>query len=165
MSEPVKNIPLLIDAICEAYDDPHWQPRYIPSHGWITYCNEAVNFICKKFGYTKFDRPESPEPKDALLANRIDQILRSSGDWGQVSGDEAQDMANQGALVIATLANPSGHGHVCVIRPGQKVWSGTWNQNAPKCMNIGKENFIGKKASWAFRRVPDFFFLRDKNGR
>lgn len=163
-----KNIGTLVDSICEAYakglPGGIWEPKYVPGHGLITYCNEAVNYICKAFGYAKFDKPGTPYPTDAILANeQFDIMSDQAGDWIKVTAKVGQDLANQGAVVVAAI-QMEGHGHVTIIRPGNIAYSGTWKTAAPKCMNIGKNNFIDKKASWAFRAEPKFFTLKESDG-
>ena len=169
---PVKrDIGALVDAICEAYVDAtnggRWESKYIEGHGWVTYCNEAVNYVAKAFEYKKFDKPNTVYPHDAILANQqFDILADQAGDWIKVTGKMGQDLANEGALVIAAWKNPDGGaGHVCVLRPGHFAHSGTWKTIAPKCLNIGKSTFIDKKASWAFRSEPKYFVLKDLDGK
>lgn len=161
-----KDIPRLMDAICEAHamalGDARFAPKYSRELGrLITHCNEAVNFVAKRFGYLKFNRPESHDPFDAKLANEQHKIMEEGEEWIKVKMPEAQQLANQGALVIGSIANPGGPGHVIVLRPGVPEQSGSWGQSAPKCLNIGGSVFLNKKASWAFRSVPTFFALNE----
>jgi len=162
-----RDIGKLNDAICEAYvrglPGGQWAPFMGISGEWYNFCNEAVNYICKAMDYQFFDRIETVSPHDAILANQMfDIMIDPESDWMQVSARESQALANGGALVIAGWKHPtSGHGHVAVVRPGCTKYSGNWKSDAPKILNIGKDNFIHKKASWAFRMVPHFFVLKD----
>ncbi len=157
-----KDLPTLMDAICEAHSmalgDGRFAPKYSPElKRLITHCNEAVNYIAVKFGYKKFNKSETLDPFDAKLANEQHDIMESSEEWIKVKMPEAQQLANQGALVVASIKNPGGPGHVLVLRPGRPEPSGTWGQSAPKCLNVGGSVFLHKKASWAFRSVPTYF--------
>jgi hypothetical protein len=78
--------------------------------------------------------------------------------WLKVSGDVAQNHANEGALVVAAQKK-EGHGHVCVVIPGLLKESGSWGKMAPIVMNVGKDVFIGLKASFSFQTEPDYFLL------
>lgn len=160
---PPRNIGQLVDALAEAFSlaqkGQPWEPKF-DGAVLTTFCNEAVNYICRKMGYLGFDKPHSPHSYDAILANDIIKAMMNGPDWKEVDAAEAQDFANQGALVIAGLSNPGGHGHVCVVRPGCAEWSGSWQALSPKVMNVGKDCFIDKKASFAFRTPPKYFVLR-----
>jgi hypothetical protein len=159
-----RNIGQLVDAITEAFalslKGQRWEPRFDGSN-WLTFCNEATNYVCRKMGYSGFDKPDSPHAFDAVLANQMVQKMRMGPDWKEIEAAEAQDFANRGALVVAGLASEGGHGHVCVVRPGSAEWSGSWQALSPKVLNVGKENFLDKKASFAFRSPPKFFVLRE----
>jgi hypothetical protein len=138
------NLFRLIDACCEAYDNPAFKPN-----GGITYCNQAVHFISERLGFSGFK---------GMMANQMATFLKKSKAWKQIPFQEAQSRANDGQLVIAAVAqNP--HGHVAVIRPGLMGMSGKWKMAVPKVVNIGAENFIGKPINWAFRDPPDVFVL------
>jgi len=145
----MRDIYRLIDAICEAYDNPAWKPK-----DGKTYCNYVVNFICKQFGYTAFDTKPWP-----FLANSMVQHMRKNRtEWMAIEPGFAQDFANRGSLVVAGQER-EGHGHVCVIRPGYPVESAKWDKRVPKVMNIGKDVFIAKAVNWAFEKEPEYFVL------
>ena len=145
-------LPLLVDAICQAFmkgvQGGIWEPRQ-----GMTYCNEAVSFISSQLDYKKFN---------GLLANQMIDLMKTNGEWQDVAVDAAQFHANQGALVLAGWKNPDGHGHICVVMPGIPEDSLSWGSLAPKVMNIGETNFIGKRASFAFSKdhKPQFFALK-----
>jgi hypothetical protein len=132
----------LIDACCEAYDNPAFEPRQ-----GMTFCNQAVHSICEKMGYSKFK---------SLLANQMVALMKKSGEWKSIPMKDAQRLANEGCLVIAAIeARP--HGHVAVIRPGLSGHSGKWNMAVPKVINVGAQNFIAKGLNWAFHEIPEIF--------
>lgn len=141
---PVNDPFALIDACCEARDNPNWQA----TEDGTTFCNQAVCYIANRVGCD-----EIPE---GLLANDIIDKLSASVNFKQVPMGSAQGFANSGQLVIAGLkAQP--HGHVCVVRPGVVAYSNKWQMNAPKVVNVGAKNFIGQGVNWSFAQVPTFF--------
>jgi len=132
----------LIDACCEAYDNPAYQPR-----SGMTFCNQAVQFIAEKMGYTGFQ---------SMMANEMVAQMKNSPEWTVVPLEEAQTNANQGRLTIAGLQEQP-HGHVVVIRPGLEAYSDKWAMSVPKVINVGSSNFIGKGLGWSFRDKPEVF--------
>lgn len=158
-----ERIPRLLDAICAAYNKAlpggPWSPVISSAQVITTYCNFACNSIALRMEYAGFEDDGVP-----LLANEICKKMSDpNGDWIKLgNGDVAQAKANEGGLVIAGRANPAGHGHICVVMPGLMEYSGSWSKMVPKCMNVGKDVFIGKKVSWAFRanEEPDYFGLK-----
>lgn len=129
----MRNIITLIDAICDAYDNKDFSPT---SDG-TTFCNIAVSAVCSVMGYTGFM---------GLTADQIVDNIPTNPDWSPVPMEKAQDLANQGSLLIAGLdgkAMGQAHGHVVVIRPGKPCYSGKWGQT-PRCLNIGSENFLAR---------------------
>lgn len=135
----------LIHACHLARENPNFQPR-----DGKTFCNFAVEFVSRKFGYDGFT---------GLRANDIMDKLRSDVEWLQIDEKEAQHKANKGQLVIAGWRNPAGHpGHVAIVVPGRFAKSAKWNsETVPRVLNIGKDVFIGKGANWAFDDRPLYF--------
>lgn len=159
-----KNLPVLVDAVCEVFamslGDGRFAPKFSKEMGrLITHCNEAVNYICKKFGYLEFDKENTLDPLDAKLANQQHDIMETSDRWIIVEMPQAQQLANDGCLVVASTKNPNGPGHVVVLRPGISQFSSSWKSDAPKCVNVGGSVFIDKKLSFAFRNEPKYFVL------
>ena len=163
----MKNVPRLIDAVCWAYSSALPGKMWAPVRdvgGLTTYCNEGFNFICKRMGYSYFDRSTLERPHGAMLANQMYDVMNDpNGDWMSISDTKViQYHANSGVLCAAATKNITGHGHVCTIMPGEAELSGSWKMLAPKVMNIGKDVFIGQKASFAFSadNIPRYFALR-----
>ncbi len=152
-----EKLPKLMNAIYWAYNQGLGD--WTPGIDGTTYCNFAVNYVCKAIGYMGFGS------EDPILANEMIRRMKDpNGDWMVLGSPEvAQAKANEGSLVVAGSAFAGGHGHVCVVIPGLLEYSGTWKKLTPKVMNIGKTIFIGKKASWAFQadNEPDFFGLKE----
>jgi hypothetical protein len=167
-SEMETSVPKLNDAWCEAFEASLPGGKFAEKDG-ATHCNEAVNYVAKKMGYSGFDDLRTKFPDDAILANAMFELMVLSPDWMQVDGTVAQAHANEGALVVAAWKSPAGvHGHVAVIRPGNLTHSTKWGNlppdppRIPKVANIGKaENrFIARGANWAFGEEPKYFVLK-----
>lgn len=161
---PANNLVNLMEAVYSAFNNAQpgksWAPKLVEDRWW-TYCNEAFNSICMAMGCNQFDKEETPNPRDAELANKIYDLLSNGNGWIRIPDVmEAQNHANEGFLVVASWKNPSGGpGHVCVLIPGRAEYSGTWQSYSPKVMNVGQSVFIGGKASLAFskEKMPDYF--------
>lgn len=134
----MKNLPLLIEAISQARDNPAFEPRHDNAGNLITYCNEAVKSVLHFFGCKELD---------GLMASQMVEYMSSRPvTWKPIDIANAQFGANQGSVLIAGLAGKdlgAAHGHVCIIRPGLPKWSPSWNMSAPSCLNIGQQNFSG----------------------
>jgi hypothetical protein len=163
----VKDIAKLMDGVYEgltlASDGGPFHPIRMDD-GWLTACNEAFNLICMKMGYDKFDRMTAQRPHGAISANQMfDAMSDPNGDWRTITNAlGAQDLANTGALVAASFKNETGHGHIATVIPGTAEPSASWGSPAPKLFNVGKDVFIGKKASFAFQKneMPIYFTLK-----
>ena len=146
-----QTLPILIDAICEAYDNPAWRQ----GKDGTTHCDAVVGYVLAKFGVTDY-------LTDEWTANMMIDDMVKNPIFKPVNGSkEAQRLANRGDVVVAGIkANP--HGHVAIVRPGMSEWSNSWRRLAPKGMSVGSEvaTFIGKKLSWAFRSEPLYFLVR-----
>lgn len=148
-TKPMKNLAVLMDAIAEAYDMAWVGERQFAPRDGVTHCNEAVQYVAKKFGYDRFA---------GKMANEMVDIANNDRRWVKVSPQEAAERACEGRLVIAAQKGEV-HGHVCIVRPGTLEGSAKWKTKAPKVMNVGKDCFIAKGANFAFRDQPDYFSL------
>lgn len=119
--------------------------RFQPK-GETTYCNCAVQYIAEKMGFTGFDD---------MLANQMIWRMRNAPDFAVVSPEAAQQIANDGRLVIAGREDQP-HGHVCVCAPGTTLYSGKWRDKAPMVFNVGARNGL-MGANYAFREMPDYW--------
>lgn len=141
------NILKLIDAICEARENPDFKPRDQETH-----CNTAVNYVAERMGCTLLR---------GLVANQMHDLLITNSNWLKIGPEVAQQHANAGGLVIGAWKNPEGHGHVVIVRPGELGTSKKWNSDkVPKVLNIGTDIFIDKGANYAFQEMPDYFVLK-----
>jgi hypothetical protein len=143
-----KNSSLLIDACCDARENPNFAPN-----GDLTFCNEAVAYIADRMGYVAFH---------GLLANAMYDLMDTNSDWLKIDSGVAQYHANNGSLVVAAMKNNDGHGHVAVVRPGTLTQSNRWKSSqVPRVVNIGKDVFIDKGVNYAFQEMPDFFVWKE----
>lgn len=138
----MKDIITLIDSILDTYDNRDLQP-----HDGVTFCNLAVMFVATAMGCKGFA---------GLTADQIIEMMESSDCFSDVPFEKAQEMANQGSLLIAGLSSKElnqEHGHVVVIRPGKTCYSGKWGPT-PRCLNIGGENFIARAKRGPLTNAP-----------
>ena len=165
---PKASIPKLVDAICEVFEKSLPGGELADRDG-VTHCNEAVSYVAKKLGYSGFDQIRTADPDDAILANRMFDLMATDPEWLQIDGIVAQSHANTGALVVAAWKNPGGvHGHVAVVRPGTLTYSAKWGNQVPqapripKVANVGKAEYryIARGANWAFGDEPAYFVLK-----
>lgn len=155
----MNNIVRLMESVYSAYNNATPGKEWAPAADGRTFCNEAVNHVAVLNGYILFARPTKDRPTGAALANHIYEMLANpKNGWLAVTGEVAQAHANEGDLVIAAQQS-NGHGHVCVVIPGEMEDSGSWAKKAPKVLNVGKSVFVGKRASHAFSSEPEFFVL------
>lgn len=126
--------------------------KFKPKEDGTTYCNFAVDFICKKMGLDIFD---------GLVANAIVDLMKRTADFAIVHCDSAEALANDGRLVIAGIQEQP-HGHVAVCMPGKAFYSGKWVENAPLIANVGKRNGI-MGANYGFGDKPEYFAYINKN--
>lgn len=129
----MRDLITLIDTISDVYDNQ----AYAPTPEGITFCNLATTAVVVAMGSKDFY---------GMTADEMIAFMSSSQDWSEVPFEKAQDMANQGTLLIAGLDSKTlkqEHGHVAVIRPGKACYSGKWGLT-PRVMNIGAENFLAR---------------------
>ena len=140
----MRNLIGLFDAVCDAYDRMDFKPNPDGS----THCNQAVNAIAAAaFNYNGFRN---------MMADQIVQFMASGPDWSPITMEQAQDMANNGSLVVAGLTGADlgqAYGHVVVIRPGLPCDSGKWGA-VPRCVNIGACDFLARGQSGVLTNMP-----------
>ena len=130
-----------------------FQPEFNPDGSvQVTYCNMAMQYICNGMGYTEFT---------GMTANEMDAFVSDPHNgWISVDDTTAQAHANSGVIVLASKAMNE-HGHVCLILPGILEKSLSYGKAVPKCLNVGKDVFYGKKVSFAFQYqdMPKYWAL------
>jgi hypothetical protein len=106
----------IIDVINKVIKDPDVQPGYPDANGNTntTWCNRGANRIAETLGGDM--RPFLEErginwtTANAMYQNAVKNAK-------EITGAEAQEMANEGKLVLAAAHNPKGPGHVGIVCP------------------------------------------------
>jgi len=157
-----KSLGKLMTGILTAYENPKYAPTIVDGKVTVTHCNDAVRDVAGFMDCHDFA---------GMNADEIYAFMEAGKGWKEVLMRDAQELANEGSLVVAGLPSrvlDEAHGHVCVIRPGEVVWSEHWKSSVPSVMNVGGQNFILRfKTSdgsfieaginGAFQIIPKFF--------
>lgn len=131
---------------------PGWSPR-------ITHCSAFAAAFAARLGIYLL-RP--PQHGQDLLANAQFHWLAAGGSqasdtggWKQVDLVEAQTLANQGWLVLASVENPNPHrpGHIAVIRPSTKTMA-LLLAHGPQEAQAGEVNHLSTTVAQGFRVHP-----------
>jgi hypothetical protein len=135
--------------------------------GVHTHCSAFVASAAKQLGVYIL-RP--PEHGQVLLANAQNEWLENEGaarGWHQLkNGQEAEDAANSGELVVASYHNHHDDkpGHIAIVRPSTKsadaiaaegpdmVQAGGQNYNVVSA----KKGFAGHPAAWRDKEIEYF---------
>lgn len=122
-----------------------------------THCSAFAASIAKKVGVYIL-RP--PEHKQTLLANAQFDWLQSNmaarEGWEKVNtGVDAQNFANKGYLVVASLKNPDEKrpGHIAVIRPAVKTFR-LIEKEGPQTTQSGNTNAYSISLRRGFSNHP-----------
>jgi hypothetical protein len=96
-----------------------------------TKCNFFVQDWAKTYSYSGFADKRANEIHDTVVAP-------GSG-WKIVDFARAQELANQGKLVIAAYRNPDANapGHVAAVVPGSLARSDSWDMDVPRIAQAG----------------------------
>lgn len=136
----------LIDLQDGARENPDLQPR-----AGRTFCNMATYLIARGMG-----APLGPlrDGKHIAMANQQAENLAAAKEYRAIDGDEAQQLANAGVLVIAVQPNPGGHGHICTVRPQNVPGdSPPPHGKGPLINNLGRHVEVDNE-NWAFLKMP-----------
>ncbi|MHB8876517.1 MAG: peptidoglycan-binding protein [Myxococcaceae bacterium] len=125
-------------------------PRYARRDG-NTYCNIFVWDVTRAMGA---EIPHWVAGRE-LNANSVNAWLHQTGPaagWRKVDARTAQDFANRGRPAVASWRNPSGIGHVAMVRPGTVTSAG------PASAQAGGRNFnFGHIANGFGSRQPEYW--------
>lgn len=125
----------------------------LPGENVTTFCNIAVQRICRGLDYNKFDDMVADDMHAYMLTNWILPVGTLGDRMAYAYGSAmVGDIA-----ILSWLHIP--HGHVAVAVPVEPMlFSGKWNCYVPKVANVGEHNdFMG--ANYAFTEAPDVFVL------
>ena len=123
--------------------------------GFVTHCNAFTRNVCKWYGWSDF------EAEDRDQAGEITWYMRTHpASWKPVDMQEAAMLANQGHLVVAGQEHPKPPptGHVCIVAPGEMIYSNKWSCLVPIAANVGGDNWYGKGLNYAFGKEPPKMF-------
>jgi len=124
-----------------------------------TYCSDFVSIIAIAQDIKDFS--------SCIYANDIITSMKKKRTrWLEVNAIAAQKAANLGVLVIAGWASSEAGagGHVCVVIPGTTAHSNIHKKLMPIVCSVGRNNFYGKHAGYAFgKEHPPKFWLCDKS--
>jgi hypothetical protein len=142
--------------------EPDGKPE--KTDGKHTHCSAFVASIAKKLGVYIL-RP--PEHGQILLANAQYDWLADEGGkqgWHEMrGGEQAQQSANRGYLVVATYRNRHDNkpGHIAIVRPSEKSLRDI-EREGPQITQAGgtnymsttlKRGFAGHSAAWTHDEV------------
>jgi hypothetical protein len=121
-----------------------WRSGDIDPRGPVssTHCSAFVAAACDRLGIYIL-RP--PEHHQELLANAQNDWLKAAGPrlgWSPVDTPrQAQRLANQGSLVVASFRNPDHHkpGHIVIVRPSAKSDEAI-DEAGPQIIQAGTHN-------------------------
>lgn len=117
-----------------------------------THCSEFAAAVASKLNIHLLN----PDEKSYLLSNAQQDWLKSEGikkGWKQINNmQEAQDLANQGYLVLASYKshNPLKPGHIAVLRPFEKD-SSSLNEEGPQIIQAGAQNYNSTSLKEGFK--------------
>jgi hypothetical protein len=108
-----------------------------------SHCSAFTAAAAARLGIYILRPPEHPQ---VLLANAQFEWLQNQGaekGWRRLRGyREAQELANQGQLVVASLANPNSEkpGHIAIVRPSEKSRA-RLDSDGPEIIQSGLTNY------------------------
>jgi hypothetical protein len=124
--------------------------RYTPN-GWETYCNIFARDVMFAL------RAPLPHWQDTreLDANTMFDWLKQGNGWRSITASEAAQSASKGLPALAAWKNPSGIGHIAVVRPPD-----AGSPNTPRIAQAGATNFSNGSVSDGFgnRNVSYFVY-------
>ncbi len=129
--------------------------------GAHTHCSAFVAAVAYRLGIYILRPPEHPQ---MLLSNAQVDWLRAEGSsqgWRELeSGEEAQNLANEGLLVIAAYKsrNPEKSGHIVVVRPYVKSKE-MLLEEGPQVIQASTHNLSSTTLLRGFRYHPGAFEL------
>jgi hypothetical protein len=163
----------LVKALDQMDVEHLWQAKnyLVPKTGWETgeasdrpvtdgkahtHCSAFVAAACKRLGVYIL-RP--PDHSEILLANAQYDWLHKEGKqhgWTPVrSAVEAQKLANQGYLVVASFKekNPKRSGHIAIVRPSNRS-EAKIREYGPQIIQAGMTNYKSTSLREGFKHHP-----------
>jgi hypothetical protein len=112
----------IIDAIQKVIGDPDVQPGYPDANGNknTTWCNRGAHRIATALGG---DITPFLESRGINWTTANMMYYKAVENTEEVSAREAQALANDGGLILASCYNPKGSGHVAIVCPSGDEYS------------------------------------------
>jgi len=111
----------IIDKISEVITRKDVQPGFPDALGNtnVTWCNRGAHYIATELG---FDMAPFLEPRGINWTNANTMYQNALKNAQEISGKEAQEITNDGGLVLAACQNPKGPGHVAIVCPSDEEY-------------------------------------------
>lgn len=109
-----------------------------------TYCNDATYAIARQLKAPL--GPLGNSMNTPYTANQMAQNLALSTAYKDVTPEQAQQMADQGRLVIGAWHNPGGHGHVVTVRPQGVPGDQPAGNTGPLLNDIGRNDCVARQS-------------------
>jgi hypothetical protein len=128
----------------------------------VTHCSSFVAAACNKLGVYILHPARDQDPGWFMLANAQAAWLDDQGKkrgWNRVADMyRAQQLANDGKVVVATYPEPGGvrHGHIAIVRPSTKDRARI-TADGPQVIHVGTFNRNSTDARSAFAHHPGAF--------
>lgn len=168
-AEPL-NVPRSAEAYSRAIDAlPLFESQRYQPHGGATFCNIYVWDCTRLLGcevphWVNGSGMGSGIPTDGPFLGAREQTANDMADWLQVDGprygwgsvttNDAQWHANVGNPTVAVWRNPSGTGHIAMVRPGE-----LHPEKGPCIAQAGKRNFRSGHVRDGFGAHPVEYFV------
>ena len=144
---PSERSPQNLEACIDQFRDQlmgEWEP-----HDGKTFCNIMAQAVTAAL--------QCPLP--VALANEqiawLDGVAGRSSGWSETTREHAIVHAQMGGPCVVTFHNPTGHGHIAVLRP---VPAAADPADAPFIAQAGRENFLVGRMVRGFSHLPVRFW-------
>lgn len=145
---PGERSPANLEACIDQFKSDLYGGKWEPRDG-LTFCNQLAQAVTAAL--------QCPLP--AALANEqiawLDGLAGRSSGWAETTREHAIVHAQMGGPCLVTFANPTGHGHIAVMRP---VPPGADPADAPFIAQAGRENFLVGRMVRGFSHLPVRFW-------
>jgi predicted HNH restriction endonuclease len=152
----------IIDKINDVITRKDVQPGYPDANGNtnVTWCNRGANYIATELG---FDMTPFLEPRGIDWTNANMMYQNALNRAKEVYGKEAQEIANNGGLVLAACFNSNGPGHVAIVCPADEEYDDSLGprvgESGARCRITHSKNAFEK---WGYK--ARFFVIPKKEG-
>jgi hypothetical protein len=130
----------------------------VPVETSVTHCDAFVKRACDLLGAPmtagEGSHDHANQQYDWLEEQAESHSDANEAGWHEVTGLEAQSLANQGGVVVAATRNTAGKpGHVAMVRPSTKDID-TILAEGPQIAQAGQENYNSTSVAQGFNHHP-----------